>query len=135
MKRECLLSRSYTGAPMMLRGIEIVYSPLANEILRELQTAFFTGDGAGDQTHQAGMNEGILIMWLIAVGDKAEISRLRKLPRAERHREVLDFYIENELEIDAIKPEILARMEAAMAASVESDAPGKSQQPLQASSP
>jgi len=66
MKRECLLSRTYTGPPMMLRGIEIVYSPLANEILRELQTAFFTGDGAGDQTHQAGLAEGLLIMWLLA---------------------------------------------------------------------
>jgi hypothetical protein len=135
MKRECLLSRTYTGSPMMLRGVEIVYSPLANEILREFETAFFNGDGAGDQTHQAGLNEGVLIMWLLAAGNRQEVARLRKLTRADRHREVLDFYLENEEEIDALKPEIIARMESAMAASVESETPGKSHQPLRESSP
>ena len=125
MKREDLLSRAYTGSPMTIGGVEIVYCPLANEILREMKTAYFSG-GAGDQTDQAGMCEAILIMYLIATGAKQEIARLRKLPRAERHAEVLDFHLENEEEIAAIKPELIARVESITAAIVESEASGKS---------
>lgn len=135
MKRECLLSRSYTGPPMMLAGVELAYAPIVNEILREFQTAFFNGDGPGDQTHHGGMCEGILIMYHIARDDKAEIHRLRQLPRAARHAAVLDFFLDHEAEITALQPAIIARMESAAAAAVESEAAGKSPLPPRVSSP
>jgi len=128
MKRECLLSKSYTGNPMVFLGVELFYSPLVNEILREFQTALFAGDGLGDQTHQLGMAEGIYVMHLLASGKRGEIARIRKLTREERHSEVLDFYLENEDAVDALKPEIIARLESAAAAAVESEGGGKSRQ-------
>jgi hypothetical protein len=135
MKRECLLSRSYTGPPMLFAGREIFYSALVNEILRELRTAFFTGDGDGTQTHHAGLCEGILIMHLLAEGKRQEVQDHRNLAREARAAAVLDFAIEHEAEIEAIKPEIIARMEAAMASMVESEEPGKPAPPAPASSP
>jgi hypothetical protein len=135
MKRECLLSRSYTGPPMLFAGREIFYSALVNEILRELRTAFFTGDGDGTQTHHAGLCEGIMVMHLLAEGKRAEIHALRSMTREERAAAVLDFAIEHDAEIESLKPEIIARMEAAMAAMVESEEPGKPAPPAPASSP
>jgi|APGre2960657404_1045060.scaffolds.fasta_scaffold22532_3 hypothetical protein len=135
MKRECLLSRSYTGNPMTLDGVELFFSPLANEILRELKTALFTGEGDGTQTHQAGLCEGVLVMWLLAKEDRAGIAELRKMSREARARCVLDFYLDHEAGIDALKPEILARMESIAAAIVESEAGGKPRQPAPDSSP
>jgi hypothetical protein len=135
MKRECLLSRTYTGAPMLFAGREIFYSALVNEILRELRTAFFTGDGDGTQTHHAGLCEGIMIMHLLAEGKRKEVQEHRDLSREVRAAAVLDFAIEHEEEIESLKPEIIARMEAAMAAMVESEEPGKPAPPAPASSP
>jgi len=135
MKRECLLSRSYSGPPMLFAGREIIFSALANEILRELHTAFFTGDGDGTQTHHAGLCEGVMVMRLLAEGKRAEIQSLRSMTREERAAAVLDFALEHEDQIEAIKPEIIARMEAAMAAMVESEQPGKPAPPAPASSP
>jgi hypothetical protein len=135
MKRECLLSRAYTGNPMTLNGVELAFSPLANEILREFKTALFTGDGDGTQTHQAGLCEGVLVMWLLAKDDRAGIAELRKMTRPERAARVLDFYLENEAGIDALKPEILARLESIAAAIVESEAGGKPRQQAPVSSP
>jgi hypothetical protein len=135
MKRECLLSRSYSGPPMIFNGREIIFSALANEILRELRTAFFTGDGDGQQTHHAGLCEGVLVMHLLAEGKRAELMELRGMTRDQRAARVLDFAIEHEEQIETIKPEIIARMEAAMAAMVESEQPGKPAMPAPASSP
>lgn len=135
MKRECLLSKAYTGNPMMLGGVELAFSPLANEILRELKTSLFTGEGDGTQTHQAGLCEGVLVMWMLAKDDRSGIAELRKMSREQRASKVLDFYLDHESEIDALKPEILARMEAIAAAIVESEGGGKPHQQVPASSP
>ncbi|MFO0201822.1 MAG: hypothetical protein ACK528_01690 [Alphaproteobacteria bacterium] len=120
---------------MTLDGVELFFSPLANEILRELKTALFTGEGDGTQTHQAGLCEGVLVMWLLAKEDRAGIAELRKMSREARARCVLDFYLDHEAGIDALKPEILARMESIAAAIVESEAGGKPRQPAPDSSP
>lgn len=135
MKRECLLSRAYTGNPLTLDGVELAFSPLVNEILRELKTAVFTGDGDGSQTHQAGLCEGVLVMWLLAKGDKAGIAELRAMTREQRAARVLDFYIEHEEGVDALKPEIISRLESVAAAIVESEEVGKPHLPAQDSSP
>lgn len=135
MKRECLLSRSYTGNPLTLDGVELAFSPLVNEILRELKTALFTGNGDGSQTHQAGLCEGVLVMYLLAKEDRTALAELRKMNREDRAARVLDFYLEHEQGIDALKPEIFARMEAAAAAIVESEDAGKPHPPAPASSP
>jgi len=135
MKRECLLSRTYTGGPMTFAGVEICYSALANEILREFQTAFFCGDGPGDQTHYHGMCEGIMIMWLLAQNDFDRITAYRAQTRPERHADVLTFTFAHEEEINRMKPEIIARMEATVASAVESVDVGKSPPPPPDSSP
>ena len=135
MKRDCLLSRAYTGKPLTLNGSEIYYSATANEILREFQTAFFCGDGPGDQTHFHGVAEGLMVMELLAKGDVSRISELREMARQDRHKIVLTFAIENEDEIARLKPEILTRIESAMAATVESEMPGKPQAQALESSP
>ena len=135
MKRDCLLSKSYTAGPLTFNGTEIAYSGLANEILREFKTAFFCGDGAGDQTHYSGICEGILVMFLLAQRNFSYLSDLRVMPREQRHSVVLSFAMEHEEEIARLQPEILARVEAAMAASVESAELGKSLPPVPGSSP
>jgi len=135
MKRECLLSRAYTGTPLTLAGVELAFSPLVNEIVRELKTAFFTGDGDGTQTHQAGLCEGVLVMFLLASDDRKGLAELRQMSREDRARRVLDFYLEHETGIDALKPEIIARMESVAAAIVESEAQGKPHPPAPDSSP
>lgn len=127
MKRDCLLSKAYTGPPMVLRGVELAYSALVNEVLRELKTAFFTGDGDGSQTHTLGLVEGLMVMDMVARDSKQELADFINLPRDERNRLAVRFYIENETEVESLKPQILTRMEAAAAAAVESDSPGKSQ--------
>jgi hypothetical protein len=125
MKRECLLAKTYTGPPMILDGTELFYSPLANEIVREFQTAFFCGEGTGDQTAHHGLCEGILIMWLIAKNQFAEIDRLRNMSRPERHKLVLDFMLRHADVMDELKDQLIERVNAAMAAGVESEAQGK----------
>ncbi len=135
MKRECLLSKSYTGAPMKLGSAELFYSPLVNEILRELGTAFFTERGGSEQTEHLGMVEGVLIMWMVATGAKSDIQTYLELSRPSRNSRCVRFNLENEEEIEALKPAIIARMEAAMSAAVESEGTGKSQSPRQDSLP
>ena len=134
MKRTCLLSRAYTGAPMLLAGREIIYSAIANEIIREFDSAFFNGAGAGDQTDFGGMCEGLLVMWHLAENDLAAIQQLRAMDRPARARTVLDFSLLHEAEIDRIKDQLLDRIESAAAAAVESEARGKSHPPAQDSS-
>jgi hypothetical protein len=128
MKRECLLSQTYTGPPMILRGVELAYSPLVNEILRSLKTAFFHGKGGDGQTEHHGICEGVMIMDMVARDAKQEIHEHINLDAESRARAVLNFYIDNESEVESIKPMIVSRMESAIAASVESEGPGKSHQ-------
>jgi hypothetical protein len=135
MKRDCLLSRTYTGGPMTFNGVDIHYSALVNEIVREFKTAFFCGDGPGDQTHFLGMAEGLMIMKLMAEGDFKTIGELRQMARPERHGIVLTFALMHEAEIERLKPELIARLEATLAATVESAEPGKCPPPAPASSP
>jgi hypothetical protein len=134
MKRECLLSQSYIGEPMIFKGIELAYSPLVNEILRSLKTAFFHGRGGNDQTEHHGICEGIMVMNMVARGEKQEIHAHINLSPDDRSKAVLAFYIDNEAEIEAIKPALVTRMESAIAASVESEGSGKPPQQPQDSS-
>jgi len=135
MKRTCLLSKTYTGAPMMLAGREIIYSALANEIIRELNSAFFNGAGDGTQTEFAGMCEGVLIMWHLAGNDLAAINAMRGMDAPTRARAVLNFSLEHEAEIEILKTAIIERITSAMASAVESESLGKSHPPALASSP
>jgi hypothetical protein len=114
---------------MQFRGREIHFSALANEILRELKTAFFTARGNSEQTDHGGFCEGIMVMHLLAINNMEGIKEFRRMTREQRATAVLDFALENEEEIEALKPEIISRMEAAIAAMVESETPGK--QPAQ----
>ena len=109
---------------MSFNGKEIFYSPLANTILREFKTAVFYG--AVDQTDFSGISEGIMVMDMLARDDKEGLKALRSLSREDRHKHVLSFSIDHEEEITRLTPEITDRIESAMAASVESEAEGKS---------
>jgi len=134
MKRECLLSQTYIGEPMIFHGIELAYSPLVNEVLRSLRTAFFHGRGSNGQTEHHGICEGIMVMNMVARDAKQEFHAHINITPDERAKDVLAFYIDNEAEIEALKPAIVARMESAIAASVESEGTGKPHpQPLDSS--
>jgi len=126
MKRQDLLASSYATTPMILGGVEIVYCPLANELVRLLRSRFFNaGDKAVDQTDHAGLIEGLMVMFWIAAGEKAKIwEHVDKTPD-QRARAVVMFNMEHEADIETIKPLFLQRVEAMFAASVESEAEGK----------
>ena len=132
-KRQCLLSRAYSGEPMKIKGTEIVYSALANEIIREFETAFFCDAKHDDQTDHHGLCEAVYVMFLIATDDYATIEQLRAMTRKERHAQVLSFYLANVDDVDAVKPLLMARIESAAASGVESLGVGKS--PSQAPEP
>lgn len=127
MKRECLLSSAYVGPEMELNGVKLAYSPLVNELVRQLKCSFFTSGGTG-QTDTGGLVEGIMIMYWLACGEKAKISAHMKKTPEDRSEIVTSFYLENEEGVDTLKPQIIDRMQAAMAASVENEEGGKSGQ-------
>lgn len=135
MKRECLLSRAYTGAPLTFSGVEIAYSPLVNEIMRELGNALFSRGGDGSQTEHLALVECIMVMHLIAIGDKKAVADYMAVDRAERNKRCVQFYLDNEEEIEPLKPAIVQRLESAAAAIVESESPGKPQEPARGRSP
>jgi hypothetical protein len=123
MKRECLLSRAYTGGNMTFNGTEIYFSALANDVLREFKNGIL--HNAEDQTDLSGISEIVMVMDLLARNEMKEIQSLRKLSREDRHSKVLDFTIEHEPEIERLKTDIVDRLQSTIAAAVESDAPGK----------
>lgn len=127
MKRECLLSRTYTGAPMSFRGEELVYSAIVNEILREFKTTFFSEHSLSDQTQTHGCYEAIMIMHLVGESDFSTIQTLREKTREDRHKDVLSFAVKNMDQIDEIIPQLVARVESIAAAAVESEGRGKYQ--------
>ena len=136
MKRNCLLSDPYGQPPMKLGGDEVFYSPLANEIIRELNSAGFNGDGDGKQTHYQGMCEGLVVMWLLAKGDREKIQWMRRADAKERSAYVNDFILDNESNIERLVEQLIDRITQAMAASVEgAEDEGKSQEPVPMSSP
>jgi len=120
---------------MKIKGVEIVYSALANEIIREFETAFFCTSNHDDQTDHHGLCEAVLVMFLIATDDYARIEELRTMTRKDRHKQVLSFYLANVDDVDAVKPQLIARIESAAASGVESQGVGKSQAPAPAPSP
>jgi len=126
MKRECLLSAAYIGTPMQMKGVELYYSPLVNEVLRTLETPFFTGAGNDVLTDHAAMCEAIMVMFLIS-SDKKDILRdhMAREPK-ERRKALTEFYLDHEEDIDRLKSELIKRMEQALASNVESEAGGKS---------
>ena len=136
MKRDCLLSKAYAAPPMTFNGTPIHYCALVNEIVRGLGTPVFSSAGNGTMTQNMGFVECIYIMQLLASGKKQDIAAHCELAEAERNTALLKFYLANEDEIERLKPEIVARLEAAAASSVESDGPGgKPLEPAPASSP
>ena len=133
MKRQSMLTGAYADQPMTLAGKPIYYSSIANEIIRELKCAGFCDDQP-DQTHYQGMCEGLMIMFLLSTDQKAEVGKLRRMDRAERHVIVNDFILEHDDEIDDLIEECLERIQATLAASTEGTGPGKPEQdqaPLQ----
>jgi len=76
-----------------------------------------------------------MVMDMVARNAKQEIHTHINLPPNDRSKAVLAFYIDNEAEIEAIKPALVTRMESAIAASVESEGSGKHPQQPQDSSP
>lgn len=110
---------------MKLGGVEIHYSALANEIIRELNCAGFCGDADGHQTYFQGVCEGILVMYLLAKDDKEAIRQMRKMTRAERCAQINDFLLDHEAEMTALVEEVMQRVAQAMAASTEGDGEGK----------
>jgi hypothetical protein len=69
-----------------------------------------------------------MVMNMVARDAKQEIHTHINLAPEDRAKAVLAFYIDNEAEIEAIKPALVARMESAIAASVESEGSGKPHQ-------
>lgn len=127
MKRECLLSRAYTGGNMTFKGTDIYFSALANDILREFKNGIL--HDAKDQTDLSGTSEIVLVMYLLAENKMGDIQDLRKLTREDRHSKILDFTIENESEIERLQADIVDRLQSTIASAVESDAPGKPHSP------
>ena len=127
MKRQCMLTGAYADQPMTLEGKPIYYSSIANEVIRELKCAGFCEDQP-DQTHYQGMCEGLMVMFLLSTDQKAEVSKLRRMDRAERHVVVNDFILDHCDEIDDLIQECLERIQAALAASTEGSGPGKPEQ-------
>jgi len=126
MKRQDLLTSTYAAPPMILGGVEIVYCPLANELVRLLRSRFFNaGDKAVDQTDHAGLVEGLMVMYWIATGEKTKIWEHVDKTQDQRARAVVMFNMEHEADIETIKPLFRQRVEAMFAASVESEAGGK----------
>jgi hypothetical protein len=111
---------------MKFKGREIYYSALVNEILRETKNGFFYGEGNDEQTQFLGLCEAFLFMWLYSTGDREQANRLRDMTIEQRNREVLTFALENEDEIEAVKPQFVERVKSVMAANVEGTGPGKS---------
>ena len=120
---------------MKLKGVEIVYSALANEVIREFETAFFCESQHDDQTDHHGLCEAVLVMFLIATDDFTRIEELRGMERKDRHRDVLSFYLANVDDVDAVKPQLIERVKSAAASGVESQGLGKSQSPAPEPSP
>ena len=116
---------------MTLGNVEIFYSPLANDLIRQLETAFFTRRGGDEQTENLGLAEGVMVMWLMARDKKNELLEFLDIDRPSRNSRVVRFYLENEEEIETLKPILLSRLAAAEAAAVESEGSGKSQSPRQ----
>lgn len=131
MKRNCLLSRSYSAPPMTFNGVEIAYSALVNELMRTLKTAVFSPVDDDSMTQHLGMVECIYIMASLATDDKAAIAQHLDQTREQRNAWLVRFYLMHEDEIERLKPEIIARMESAAAASVESEAAGGKPEPTQ----
>lgn len=133
MKRECLLSRAYTGPPMTFQGVELVYSSLVHELMRDSANSFFAGGKS--TTEHLGLVEGVFVMWCLARGDKEALRQHLDKTTAERASAMVRFNLEHEEEIEKVKPIIVKRAEAVMAAMVESEGPGKPLSPVPDSSP
>jgi hypothetical protein len=126
MKRQDLLASSYATPSMTIGGVEIVYCPLANELVRVLKSSFFNSrDRSVDQTDHAGLVEGLMVMYWIATGEKAKVWEHVEKTRDERAVAIIRFNMDFEEDIERVKPIFLQRVEAVFAASVESEAEGK----------
>jgi hypothetical protein len=127
MKRECLLSGSYANEPMKFNGVEIFFCPLVSETLRTLQTPFFTKAQYDILTQHTGICEAIYIMYMLATEKRDEIKAHKKRSEKERMEVLSDFYLDNEDQVELVKPQIIERMEQALASNIESEGEGKSQ--------
>lgn len=128
-KRECLLSRAWTGAELTLGGRELALASGRFELLRYWKNAIM-GEGGGDQSEVGAMHEVAWAMYLT----KDEIKASKRMSDAERREAVLDFALEFEDELAGISDGIKDRLLSIKAAAVESELPGKAE-PALASSP
>ena len=126
MKRDDLLSRAWTGAPLLLNGIELRLSPGRHSLLGYWKNSFFVDNP--EQSSLQAMGELILVCW----ANKDELKELQRMTDEDRAKRVIDFMLEVEDELTAIQEGIELRMQSIKAAIVESELPGK-EEPAHAS--
>ena len=122
MKRDDLLSRAWTGAPLELDGRELRLSAGRHSLLGYWKNSFFADNP--NQSSLAAMGELVMVCWL----DKDELKAVQRMTDEEREKAVIDFMLEYEDQLPDIQEGIQLRMESIKAAVVESELPGKGEQ-------
>jgi hypothetical protein len=119
-KRECLLSKSWTGEPLTLGDRELVLSAGRFELLRYWKNAIMA-ESATDQTEIGALHEIAWVMWMTG----PEVKAAKRMTLEKRREAVLDFALDNEDELTGIEDGIKDRLMAIKAATVEAESPGK----------
>jgi hypothetical protein len=127
MKRDDILSRAWTGEPLMLGGREITLTPVRYALLEYWKNSLFRPDES-TQNAIAAMGELILVCYC----EKSEIKELQRMSPEERHEKVMDFILLHEDEFTSVSSGIQKRLEALQASAVESEAKGKEEAQVRA---
>jgi hypothetical protein len=123
-KRQNLLNQTWTGAPIMIAGREIILSPVRYALLEYWGNVLFNGDNTA-QNPAEGMGEMLLVCWM----ERAELKEMQRMTPAQRRDAVMSFMLENEDEVEAATLAMQERMQSVKASAVESVAPGKEDAP------
>lgn len=119
-KRECLLSRAWTGEPLIVGGRELALSAGRYELLRYWKNAIMA-ETVTDQTEVGALHEIAWVMWMT----KDEVKAAKRMTLEKRREAVLDFALDHEEDLLSIEDGIKDRLLSIKAASVEAETPGK----------
>jgi hypothetical protein len=119
-KRECLLSRAWTGPELVLDGRALALSTGRYELLRYWKNSIMA-EIENEQTQVGALHEIAWVMWLT----KDEIKAAQRMTTEKRREAVVNFALDYEDELAEIQDGIMERFRSIQAATVESDSPGK----------
>jgi hypothetical protein len=120
MKRDNLLTLSWTGAPLVHNGRELVLSYGRFELLKSWGNELLS-DADTDQSRSHAMGE----IALVCCSTKDEIKELNRMTADDRKAAVTEWMIDNEEATGDLFEGIEIRIAAIKAATVESETPGK----------